>query len=256
MPTVKTARGDIYYAKHHKLDNPYTPVMMIHGAGGTHLDWSPHIRKLKEANAIVPDLLGHGKSGNIGHNSIRDYAQDIIALADILQIEQFIPCGHSMGGAIAQQIVLDYPKRIKSLILIATGAKLSVHPEILDGVMKDYENVAHLLVDSFWSEQTGDDIQNLSYEALINGSPQILYDDFLACNQFDVRKQLSQIDVPTLIIGGTEDKMTPMKYSAYLADNIPNAELTVVQDAGHMVHLEQPITVGNAIKAWLNQIQQ
>ena len=252
MPTVKTTSGEIYYAKHYKSDNPYTSVMMIHGAGGTHLDWSPPIRKLKEANAIVPDLLGHGKSGTIGRKSISEYAKDVIALADALEIKQFIPCGHSMGGAIAQQIAIDYPERIKRLILIATGAKLSVHPDILSGVTKNYDTVAHLLVDWYWSKHTDDYMRQLSYQALLDVSPQLLYDDFYACNQFDVRKQLSQINAPTLIIAGTADKMTPLKYSTYLADNILNSKLVVVQGAGHMAHLEQPSIVGDVIKTWLN----
>lgn len=251
MPTIETSRGLYYFTDHRQNDNPYPPVLLIHGAGGTHLDWSPHIRKLPEANAIALDLNGHGKSDGDGHNTIQDYAQDIMAVIDALHLEPVIICGQSMGGAIAQHLALYYPEYIAGMILITTGAKLQVHPDIIGKILTNYEQVVQLLITWYWSDDIDEQTRQLSYNQLMRISPQIVYGDYQACNDFDLREQLTQIHTPTLVVGATEDKMTPVKYSQYLAKNLPNAELVIIKETGHMAHLEKPLKVREAMQNWL-----
>lgn len=251
MPTVETPRGTIYFTDHRKDANPYPPVLLIHGAGGTHLDWSPHIRKLPEANAIAPDLNGHGKSTGDGRNTIQDYAQDMIALLDALNLEKVIVCGQSMGGAIAQTIALYHPERLAGMILITTGAKLRVHPDIIEQVLVNYEQVARLIIEWCWTDTIDDATRQLTFNELMQIPPQVVYGDYQACNEFDLREQLLTIRTPALVIGATDDKMTPVKYSHYLAENLPDSELVVVDNVGHMVHLEKPLEVREAMQNWL-----
>jgi len=82
MPLIQTPRGTLWVADHRLTDTP--PILLIHGAGGTHLDWGMPIRKLSN---LAPDLNGHGRSLGEGHLSLNDHADDLIALLDALHIE-------------------------------------------------------------------------------------------------------------------------------------------------------------------------
>jgi pimeloyl-ACP methyl ester carboxylesterase len=249
MPEIQTPNSTIYIADHRKDDT--LPVLYIHGAGGSRLDWPATLRRMPEANAITLDLPGHGRSAPPGRDTVRDYAQTIIGLLDTLDIPQAIFCGHSMGGAIAQQLALDYTDRTAKIILVGTGAKLSVHPDIINRVRTQPEAVANLLKDWIWADSVSSDVRQNAYDLLIQTPPDVIYGDYLACSRFDVRERLTEITVPTLVIGGTEDRMTKYKFSEYLAEHIPNAQLFTVQGGGHMMALEQPDTVAAALRDWL-----
>jgi pimeloyl-ACP methyl ester carboxylesterase len=82
-------------------------------------------------------------------------------------------------------------------------------------------------------------------------SPEVLHGDYTACDAFDVMECLGEVRCPTLVIGGTADRLTPPKYSVYLRDHIPGAELVLVDAAGHMVMLEKPEIVNKAISTFI-----
>lgn len=243
--------NNIYFTDHRKPNAPQVPVILVHGAGGSHLDWSIHIRRATQALAI--DLPAHGKSAPPGYSSVVEYAQAVVNFMDGLQVEQAVIGGHSMGGGIAQMMALEYPERVAGLMLVATGAKLRVHPDILNMIQINQAGVADMLKDWLWSADAPDHLRELTYNQVMALSAEVLHGDYLACDQFDIRERLKEIHAPTLVIGGTHDSMTPHKFSVYLAENIPHAELVTVEDAGHMLILEQPDTVAGALAAWLER---
>ncbi|MDX2075687.1 MAG: alpha/beta hydrolase [bacterium] len=255
MPLQTTARGTLYYADHRKTDSPYIPVIFIHGAGGSHLDWSAELRRLPQANAIALDLPAHGKSAPPHRTTITDYAEDVVALLNALSLPRAIFAGHSMGGGIAQQIALLHPEKVAGLMLIGTGAKLAVHPDILNRIMTDYEAVADLLSEWLWGADVPQSVKNATKDQLLKTPSEVTYGDYTACNGFDSRAELKAIAAPTLVISGTHDKMTPLKYGQYLADNIPNSTLAIIEGAGHMLGLEQAGQVAQIVANWLDKYQ-
>lgn len=253
MPLAETTRGTLWFddARH----DPARPVMlMIHGAGGAHFHWPPEVRQMPEANAIAPDLRGHGQSPGEGHHTIGEYAADLIALLDALHIDKVIAAGHSMGGAIALTLALVYPRRVSGLVLVGTGAKLAVHPDILRGVVTEFLQTARTLIEWQWSDHADKDVREiLGYKTLIGTPAPIVSGDYAACNAFDVRANLADIQVPTLIFAGTHDKMTPLKYGQYLHERIAGSKLVVVENGAHMLALEQPQVVAQALRTWLTE---
>jgi pimeloyl-ACP methyl ester carboxylesterase len=83
--------------------------------------------------------------------------------------------------------------------------------------------------------------------------PNMLFRDLAACNSFDCIQRLHEINLPVLIICGTEDRLTPVKYSQYLHDNISGSTLRIIPEAGHYVMREQPQAVNQAIEQWMQQ---
>jgi pimeloyl-ACP methyl ester carboxylesterase len=252
MPLAQTANGSIWYADHRDPTQQRCPVtLFVHGAGGTHLDWPAELRRLPEANAICPDLPGHGRSPGLGRQTIPGYAADMVALLNTLHIEQAIIAGHSMGGAIALTLALQYPNRVLGLMLFGTGAKLGVHPDILGGMLDETAKSVNLILGGYWGAGATDSMRRRTQQRLIEFNPTILYNDYSACSRFDVRTELNQIRVPVLIVGGTDDRMTPFKFSSYLHEHITGSELVTVEGGGHMMILEQPAAVGAAAANWL-----
>jgi len=249
MSSIESHRGT-FWIEDNRHETPVT--LLIHGAGGSHIHFPSQLRHLPEANAVVPDLCGHGSSPGEGHSTIADYAMDMVALLDALHVDKAIIGGHSMGGAIAMTLALDYPERVQGLILMSTGAKLSVHPDILNGVLAEFAQTARLLMDWQWHEHADQDVREVvGYLTLMSTLPQIVYGDYAACNVFDVRARLGEIRVPTLIISGSSDRLTPPRYAEYLREHIAGSKLVLVEHGAHMVTQEQPQVITDAVRQWL-----
>lgn len=251
MSIVETASGPLWYADHRDPTTHRPTTLVVHGAGGTHLDWPAEIRRMPALNAIIADLPGHGNSPGSGRASVAAYADDMLALLNALNIPRALIAGHSMGGAIAQTIALNNPDRVLGLILIATGAKLGVHPDLLNGFVTEMGRAVTQVVSWYFGAGATDHMRRRTQQRLMDFNPNILYNDYAACNQFDIRARLSQIHQPTLILGGSEDYMTPFKFSEYLHEHIANSQLVKVEGGGHMMMLEQPEFTAEAIQKWL-----
>ncbi len=253
MPLAETVKGSIWYEDNRNLAAHQTATVMVHGAGGTHHDWPAELRRLPEANAVAPDQPGHGRSPGPGRQSVAAYAADIIALLDALKINRANIAGHSMGGAIALTTALTYPDRVAGLILVGTGAKLSVHPDILNRALTETDKVIALINQWEWAEGADEQLRRLSRQRLTEIAPAVLHGDYVACNAFDVRTQIGHLKAPTLIIGGTADRMVAFKYSVYLHEQIVGSKLAAIQGGGHKMMLEQPQAVAGAVQQWLTE---
>ena len=229
-------------------------LVMIHGSMNSHRQWAYQHPLAEQAVLTLLDLPGHGQS---------DSLPDLVTVPNITfvlsnffresNLIPVIPVGHSLGGAIALQLVLDYPEIVNGLILVGTGAKLGVFPAILDGLRTHYEDGINLAIGqlAFHENSSPDLIEQAKREAL-QCSKSIGLADFLACNAFDVRTRLQEIKVPTLILVGDQDKLTPPKWASYLNDHISGSTLEVMKNAGHFVMQEQPKAVNSAISHFLD----
>lgn len=251
MPDIHTQTGKLFYSDHRKPDSPHTPVIFVHGAGGSRLDWPKELRQLPEANAIIIDLPGHGKSDDPGCKDIAAYADAVLALMDAIELPSAIIAGHSMGGAITQTFGLNYPERSDGLMLFATGAQLAVNPAILEQSLNAPAELAQTLSKWLFGPLATDDMRLAMKDQLLEVEPQTLHDDYLACSRFDVRERLHELQMPVLIIGGEKDKMTRLSLSEYMHEHISNATLVTIENAGHMMTLERTDAVTAAVRNWL-----
>ncbi len=253
MPLAHIADQDIYYIAR---GTHGVPVVFIHGAAGNHLVWGLQAHALAEhARAVALDLPGHGRSEPPGRNSVEAYRDVVLGLLDALEFERAIIVGHSMGGAIAQTLALSHPERVAGLGLVGTGARLRVLPAILDGVLNDLPATAKLVIENSYAPGLDPEFQQRAEEEFRACPATVTYGDFFACNQFDVMTRLTEIRAPTLVICGREDRMTPPKYSVYLATHIPKAYLVFIDQAGHSVMIEQPDEVNTTLIDFIEFLQ-
>ncbi len=248
MPFVTVGETSVFYTVSGRRG---PAVVLIHGAGGSHLHWPAGMRRLPGAAVYAVDLPGHGRSGGEGRTRIEDYAADILGFMDGVGIGRGVLVGHSMGGAIAQMTALLAPDRVAGLVLVGTGAKLRVAPALLEGILQDYPGVLGLMAEWAWGPGADPALVARGRQMMARVPSRVVWGDFAACDQFDIRERLGEIAAPTLVISGSEDRMTPPRFGQYLAEHIPGARLILVEGAGHMVMLEKPEEVARAVREWL-----
>ncbi len=253
MPEQAIGEDVIYYAVHQDREARHT-LVLIHGAGESHLIWPGALRNLPGADVYALDLPGHGRSRGRGRSSIAEYADLVVNWMEAVGLARAVWVGHSMGGAIAQWAALHYPERVTALVLVATGARLRVSPMILEGLRADFPQTVDRITEWSWGTTPPARLVEEGRRMLLAADPVVVEGDYRACDAFDVMDRLGEIRAPALVIGGTADRMTPIKYAEYLAAHIPKAELVRIEGAGHMVMLEQPEKVAEAVRSFLQRL--
>jgi len=238
------------------LDPERATLVFIHGSGGTGAFWRAQVEGLAHtANTIAVDLPGHGASDGGALDQIEDLAQAVARLVSNIEAPQPIPCGLSLGGAIAQQLLLDFPEIFRAGILISTGSRLRVAPEIFDAIEKDINGYLKMMAKFAVSNSTDPGQVKRFQEDTANCRPEVLLADFRACDRFDVMEQVASITAPVLVVSAEDDQVTPPKYGDFLEKTLPNASRAHIHKAGHIVPLEQPEQVNQAIKAFIEGLE-
>jgi pimeloyl-ACP methyl ester carboxylesterase len=234
--------------------HPARPTLIfIHGAGGSSNHWLPQLDDLLDAaNTIAIDLPGHGRSPHPGRKQVGEYAQIVAKFIKTLGPPYPVPVGFSMGGAIAQKLLLDHPGLCSAAVLIATGAKLGVMPLILETIQKDFSGYIEMKGQMAASSKTPREVIQPVLDDTARCAPAVVLGDFQACDAFDERARVKQIRAPVLVITADDDLMTPPKFGGYLTGQIPKAHRVHIADAGHLVSVEKPEEVNAAIREFLS----
>ncbi len=235
-------------------DSSKPPIIFIHGAGGSSATWIMQLRQLSSDFHIVAiDLNGHGMTPDRAEkNTTESYLSDIEEV--VKKFDRPVLAGHSMGGMLSQLFALRFPELVRAIILIGTGAKLRVAQFIFDALENNFDTYVEGAANFMFDEHASEELIEASKKEIRKCKPPIIYRDFEACNQFDIMDIVSEISVPTLILVGNQDIMTPVKYSEYLLKNIPNSTLYTFDNAGHSVMLEQAEEFNEKISTWMRTI--
>jgi pimeloyl-ACP methyl ester carboxylesterase len=250
MPKLQTEQGTLFYAQR---GHDHPAVVCIHGAGGSHQHWGLQMRGLSDiAQVVLLDLPGHGRSPGPGRSSIDGYSDVLLAALNALELEQVVLAGHSMGGAVALWAALHAPQRVAGLVLASTGARLQIMPAVLDGIDQNPVSAIGLIIERAYDQYSilSSMGMGMSIDTFWQTDPLVFQNDLLACDNFDVRGRLHEVVCPALVVCGATDQMTPLKFSRTLYEEIPDAEMVTVAQAGHMTIVEQPDAVNAAIRNW------
>ena len=191
-------------------------IVSLAGEGGS-------VLRLPMALAASAVFVAHA---GLRHRDPSDAAPWLVTSAVVvaaLGAGRVVAGGHSYGGAVAIELALSRPDLVAGLVLFDTGAKLRVHPDILVGAEA-------LAVDPAWAA-------NLA--------------DWRACDAFDRRAEVATIRVPTLVLTGADDALTPPRYAEFLGQRIAGATVVLVPGAGHEAPSSHPVAVAAAIGAFL-----
>ena len=234
MGRVQLAEGELNY----QLDGPQgAPVLVLSNSLGTDLGmWDTQIPAFAEHFQVLRyDTRGHGQSlVSEGPYSIEQLGHDVLALLDALHIEKAHFCGLSMGGLIGQWLGINAGSRLRSLVVCNTAAKIgepAVWNPRIETVLREGQVAMVALRDAsiarwFTPEyaQANPDQAKRITDMLAATSPQGYAANCAAVRDADFRDQLGAIDVPTLVIAGTEDAVTPPSGGHFIQARVPGAQ--------------------------------
>jgi pimeloyl-ACP methyl ester carboxylesterase len=223
-------------------------LVFLHGSGGCRESWHYQVRFFEDADAV--DLPGHPEGEPC--TSIDDYVEWLRAYIRERVYTNVVLVGHSLGGAIAFLYALKYPHDLEGIVSVGSGARLRVHPMYLEELEKAIGDPNRFVKfqDIGW-ELVDPELAQVVKRRVIENGPGVMLNDLRACNEFDIMNRLSEIRVPTLALCGSDDIMTPPKYSHHLVEKLPNAQAVVIPGGTHMVFAEKPEAVNSAIAEFL-----
>jgi 3-oxoadipate enol-lactonase len=246
------------------------PVLFVHGFPLSHAMWREQVTGLeRKCRAIVPDLRGFGESTvTPGKVSMEEYADDLHALLHGVFVDgPVVFCGLSMGGYIAWQFFQKYRQQLRALILCDTRSAADT-PEAAQGRRQLAEQVlAHGAAVAFdailpkaispkTAEQRSAVVADLRTTVLHNKPAGIAAALLGMAERPDCTELLPAIDVPTLVICGQEDQISPSAEMRKMADAIPGAQFIEIAGAGHLSPMENADAVNSAIGRFLSALSR
>src|SRR5438477_5668373 len=234
-----------------EFESSLPTIVLLHGAGFDHTTWALHSRWFAHHGhgVLAPDLPGHGRSSGAPLPTIADMADWTAALLDAAGAAKAWLVGHSMGSLIALETAARHPAQVSTLSLIGTAAALTVGPDLLKAAEANDPTAIDMV--SIWG---------LGFQAELGGSlapglwmhggaqrvlqqcrPGVLFSDLSACNTYQgAPAAAARITVPSTLILGERDMMTPARAGQALAAALPNSRTVVLRGAGHMMMVERP----------------
>lgn len=242
-------------------------ILFIHGFPLDRSIWRPQIAALTDWRRIAPDLRGMGRSeAPEGGYAMGTYAEDLVQLLDALGVERVVLCGLSMGGYVAFECLRRWPDRVAGLVLMDTRAEADP-PEARQGRdamiaavrEKGAGAVAEAMLPRLLRPGTVTTNPGLVEQVrkMMAGSPVAGVAGALAAmrERPDSRPLLPTLGhVPTLVLVGEEDALTPPDVGRAMADAIPGAEYQIIGGAGHLPTLEQPEATTERLRRFLGRI--
>ncbi len=249
-------RSLAFEARPESFDKSALTTVFIHGSGGDREEWRGQLDGLSSRfNIIALELPGHGKSDPPGETSIAAYSDWVVDFTESLGLKKVVVIGCSLGSAITQWIALTPKPWLVGIGLVGAGARLRVHPDYLQGTLHFNKDILVSFADFALAREADPEIRSAIRDRFLTGSVELIHGDLSACDKFDMMDKVSQIALPTCILVGEDDRLTPPKYSRFLQSAIKGSRLTVIPGAGHLVMMEKPKEFNEFVGNFLDELK-
>lgn len=226
-------------------------LIFIHGSGSNSSVWSNQYGRLHSLfNIAALNLPGHGQSTGRSGDDIPAYAEYVKDILVVLDLKRPVLIGHSMGAAVALCFAAKYPRAISGVMTLGGGVTLPVNPDILQGLKSQPDMVLDMICKFSLAKENRYKLSDTLRASLAAANLAVLASDMQACGKVDLTSELPKITAPVLALCGTQDKMTPPAFSEQITSKIEGAKLLLIEGAGHMLMMEKPEAVNDAIKTF------
>jgi len=240
------------------------PLLLVHGLGMSGDMFEPIVEPLAERyRVIIPDLRGCGESRNLPPPySVKQQAADLAALLDRLGIGATDALGYSQGGPVVQELVLDYPAKVRRLILSNTyaynmaTAKEKIEGRIVPRLIRllGMRLFVKLMISQGLKQIPKEQsvwVANLILSTWGKADPTSIVQAWKEAMAFDSRNRLHEIKCPTLVIAGSDDNAVPMHHAKMLHEGIARSKLVVIQGADHALLWAHPDQMVRSVNDFL-----
>ena len=266
MPSIEANGHSLFYED----ASSGAPVLFIHGFGGNLLGWGPVIGDMRQTfRCIAYDQRDSGRSAQAtAAYGIRDMADDAASLVQALSLGPCHVVGFSMGGAVAQELAINYPDLVRSVALIATYTKgdargsdnLRSWARIRETFERQsYFHAVYPWLLTFREYEWPGFVEQSIQRAVESPYPQdqaAYLRQMEATLAHNAEDRLGRIAAPTLVLVGEEDILAPLRFSRKLASSIPNARLMVLPEVGHALLWVKPQQVSRALQGFLLSLDE
>lgn len=242
MPFVPVSDLQMFYNAYGASDAP--PLLLIHGSGGTGAsEWASVIDGLAQNfRVLAPDCRGHGKTLDPRNEyTFALLAKDMAEFLRALQIAPAFVVGHSNGGNVALVLTVEHPDAVKKVVVMAGNAYVS------DDLLRYGQSKWSDRISETWGQELAD----------LHDAPRYAgyWRDLMDRTGYEIARapnyspaDLQKVKTPVLVIQGENDAVNaPAHHAEFMAENLPNAQLWVVPNTGHSVHIEHPQEWGERV---------
>jgi len=240
-------------------------VMLSHSLGSSLLMWNPQMKPLEPHFQVLRyDIRGHGGSETPpGPYTLEMLGEDAIGLLDALSIDKVQWVGLSLGGMIGQSVALNYPKRLRSLVLSDTAAAIapeaqSIWEERIDAIReKGVESQLEPTMERWFTPsflRQNPPMFEVIRKQFLTTTAQGYLGCIEAIRKLNYLDQLSEIKIPTLILVGEDDPGTPVAASEAMHKKISNSKLVIIKSARHLSNIEQPEAFNATLLTFLKSL--
>lgn len=236
-------------------------LVFIHGGGEDNRTWERQTAFFGGSHTVLAfDLPGRDtRLDEPPFDSHEDNAADVAYHMEGAGMKAAVIIGHAMGGAVALTLALEHPTRVQGLVLVATGAQLKMGADLLDAARRrasgENRGTDPLVpIERLVAASATPAARAWVADHAMTAPATTIYADFRANDGFDVSDRISTITVPTLVIGGDEDQVTPPELSTFLASTISSAKLTIVDRCGHYPHIEHETPFLVTLQAFFSRL--
>ena len=240
------------------------PLVLIHGLGSDHTVWEGIVPLLKNNYRVLAlDLRGHGMSTKTpGPYSIELFSHDLNQFLESLDIDQAHFVGHSMGGTILLEMALTHSEKIRSLTLITSFASVDSQLEktfkdlkeilIQEGYVTFFNTCLQLTYTPEFIGENRELFRKIGEDMAQYSSISALQDTLDACLKVDLIDHLEGVEIPVMVIAGSDDYFTPPYHGQNIKNTIPGAKIEIMDGVGHNLPVEKGVDTGHIIRKFLD----
>ncbi|WP_369255851.1 alpha/beta fold hydrolase [Streptomyces sp. R35] len=255
MPQLEVDGAALTYDDEGPRDGDGVPLVFIHGWTADRHRWDHQVAHFASKRRVIRlDLRGHGESTGAGARAVDELAQDVIALLDHLEVDRFVPVGHSMGGMISQTLALAHPERVERMVLVDSISRMTYSRG--RGLLMAVSTlvpfklfVAANIQRAFAPGYPRDEIRGY-IKASAATPKEVVMTCYGAMRDFDVLDRVGEITAPTLLVHGFHDIQLPVSQMLRMAKAYPDAVVRIV-DAGHELPVEKPAELTSTLDWFL-----
>ncbi|HLZ72331.1 MAG TPA: alpha/beta fold hydrolase [Dehalococcoidia bacterium] len=250
----------IYY----EIQGAGSPLALIHGIGGSAMDWGEALPRLAaHCRVLALDVRGFGHSAKpSGPYSPAQWAADVAGVLDAAGMRDVIVLGHSMGGVIAQRLVLDFPQKVRAAIFASTSSEVKeAAAQFWEGQADEIEREGIAPMIARRQAAYTDAFKAAHPEALAADERRVQLNEphayaaaARAVARYNFTDELRGLHMPVLILQGLDDKQTPPGGSVIMSRAIPGARLVMIEHCGHNIHSDQPDRFVNEVLGFVAEV--
>ena len=241
------------------------PLVIVHGLGSSHRDWEDQVELLaRHFRVVAPTMRGFGESEK-GHesHSVKTWSEDLLALANHLELETFHLLGFSMGGAISYQTAVDQQSRLRSLTIINSQPSFELdewykHMMVLYRIamakVVGMKRMARFVAKRVFPEDHQADLRRRMIERHENNDQESYVKAVQALAGWSVADRIDRLELPVLVLAADQD-LTPIDDKLVYLEEMGNARLEIIRNSRHVSHVDQAEIVYELVRDHVLQVE-